>query len=109
MTLKTDMTTDLDDIFFLNDEFSEDLTLTPAGMAARTIKGIFDEPFEAVSPATGEVETTAPAVIVMTSDVSGVVNHGDIITRPGGTRYEIIGIRPDGTGVTELLLSRDEA
>ena len=80
----------------------------PAGMASRTIKGIFDEPYEAINPETGSMETTVPAATVMHSDISGVANHGDIIERSTGTRYAIIGIRPDGSGITQLLLSRDE-
>jgi len=109
MTLKTDILTDLDSTFFSNDEFSEALTLGLAGMTALTIKGIFDDPYEAVNPETQEIETTAPTALVMTADVDGVVNHGDIITRSTGTAYEIIGIKPDGAGTTRLILSQDEA
>jgi len=109
MTLKADILTDLDSTFFNNDEFSEDLTLSPGGMADRTIKGIFADSYEAINPDTGAVETTAPTVLVMTSDVEDVANHGDVITRSTGTRYEIIGIKPDTAGTTRLILSEDSA
>ena len=108
MTLKTDIIADLDNTFFNNDEFSDDLTLAPAGMEARTIKGIPTDPYESLNPATNEVETTAPTALVMSSDVVDIANHGDTITR-GTTVYEIIGIQPGGTGTTLLSLSQDEA
>jgi hypothetical protein len=107
MTLKTDILSDLDSVFFNNDEFSENLTYTPSGGKATTIKGIFTDPYEAVNPATHEAETTAPTVLAMNADITGIA-HGDIITR-GSTAYEVIGIQPDTHGTTRLVLSEDEA
>ncbi|HOO90732.1 MAG TPA: hypothetical protein PLA74_07895 [Syntrophales bacterium] len=108
MTLKADILTDLDSVFFSNDEFSEDFTFTPTGLTARTIKGIFDAPYQAVSPESGEIETTAPSILVMTSDVSGVVHHGDAMTRVSDSvNYEVVGIQPDTAGTTRLIMSRE--
>ncbi len=97
MTFKEDLLTDLDDVFFNNDDFSVDVTYKLA-----TIQGIFDnEFFESVDDSVG-VETTAPKVIVKSSDVVGAV-HGETMTI-NTIDYKIIGIQPDGTGITEILL-----
>ena len=49
-----------------------------------------------------EVESSQPMVTVETSKVSGVA-HGDTMAIDG-TTYNIVAIRPDGTGITDLVL-----
>lgn len=99
MTLKADITSDL--TTFLNaDEFAVSITYNSA-----TIKGIFDDEYKAVNQLTGEVEATAPQVVVKTSDISGIA-HGNPLTI-NSTTYYVIGIQQDGTGLTTIILSRD--
>ena len=99
------MLTDLDDVFLATDEFADAVTYRNQYSEEETINGIFDEPHEEVNPVTGMVETTAPQIEVKSSDVVDAVQR-ETITRDGTTWY-IIGIHPDGAGMTILILSQD--
>lgn len=104
MTFAASLTGDLD--AFLNAaEFAKSLTVTSLDGAPVTIIGIFDAPFEAISALTGAVELTAPSVIVKTSATSSL-RHGDWVG-VDGVDYRIIGMQPDGTGLSRLVLSTD--
>lgn len=92
MTVFTDAMTDI-----LNDE---DLG-TDAVYEGGTIRVLFQNGFVVVNG----VETTAPMVECLDTDVAGVA-HGDAMTVNGVT-YRIIGIQPTGSGVTKLILSED--
>ena len=98
-----DFDSDLD--IFLSD-FAVDATYTPAGGTAKTIKSIFDSEYITMSPA-GDigVESVSPAAYCKTSALTGA-KHGDTLVI-SGTTYYIVGIHPDGTGITILILSRD--
>ncbi len=99
MTFKNDLTDDLD-IFLDDNEFAANVILNSV-----TIQGIFDNEFlEAVEGEMG-VETTIPQVMVKSSDIASAV-HGDTMTI-NSVVYNIIGIQPDGTGMTLILLSED--
>lgn len=87
-------------------DFAVDAAFSHAGGQASIIKVIFDNDFKAVNLATGEVESTGPQAVCKTSDVSNAV-HGDTLT-VGCISYYIIGIQPDGTGITILFLSKDQ-
>jgi hypothetical protein len=99
MTFKDDLTTDLD-IFLNSNEFAVDVTYQSA-----TIKGVFDAPFESAVEGEMGIESTLPQVLVKTSDVASAV-HGQTMTI-NSVVYQIIGIQPDGTGMTLILLSED--
>lgn len=99
MTLKSDILSDLS-TFIDTDEFAVSITYNSTSIA-----GIFDDEYKGVNPLTGEIEATAPQVIVKTSDVSGIV-HGSTLTI-NSTTYYVINIMQDGTGLTTLLLSKD--
>ena len=99
MTLKSDILSDLA-TFIDTDDFAVSITYNSASIA-----GIFDDEYKGVNPLTGEIEATAPQVIVKISDVSGIV-HGSVLLI-NSTTYYVISIRPDGTGLTTLILSKD--
>ena len=99
MTLKTDILNDLP-TFLDTDDFAVSITYN-----SKSIAGIFDDEYKGVNPLTGEIEATAPQVIVKISDVSGIV-HGSVLLI-NSTTYYVISIRPDGTGLTTLILSKD--
>lgn len=100
MTFKDDLTTDLD-IFLNSNEFAVDVTFNAA-----TIRGIFDNEFIALLEREGiGVEGAGPQCLFKTSDVSTAI-HGDTMTIESIV-YNIIGIQPDGTGLTRILLSED--
>ncbi len=99
MTFKDDLTNDLD-IFLNADEFAVDVTYLAA-----TIQGIFDAPFSSAVAGEMGIESSLPQVTVKTSDVASAV-HGQTMTI-NSVVYQIIGIQPDGTGMTTILLSED--
>lgn len=93
-----DLTADLT-IFFA--DFGVAATYTPAGGAAASITVLFDNAFVAAEG----VESLGPAATCKASDVANA-RHGDTLVIDS-TTYNIIGIHPDGAGLTLLLLSKD--
>jgi hypothetical protein len=98
-TFKDDLTNDLD-IFFNSEEFAVDVTYNAA-----TIQGIFDAEFSSAVEGEMGVESTVPQVLLKTSDVPSVA-HNETMTI-NSVVYKVIGIQPDGTGMTLILLSED--
>ena len=70
---------------------------------ATTFTGIFDNDFLAVDLDESEVESTEPTLLARTADVSGLA-HGDTLTI-SAVSYTVRGIQPDGTGMTQIMLS----
>ncbi len=99
MTFKNDLTNDLD-IFLNSDEFAVDVTYNSA-----TIQGIFDDEFTSAVEGEMGIESSVPQVLVKTSDVPNVA-HNETMTI-NSVVYNVIGIQPDGTGMTLILLSQD--
>ena len=99
MSFLADTTTDLDTMFD-DDGFAVD-----AIIGAAPVKVIFDEPYEAVSPITGEVDTTAPKCLIRSADATAVV-QGTAITIVG-VSYTVMDVQPGGQGLTELILSTE--
>lgn len=105
MTLAADMITDLS-TFYDTDDFAVSATLT-VGSTVTTPKVIFSDPYEAISPATGEIATTAPTARGKASDFTGVVIGTSTIVI-SGTTYIIRGKQPSEDGLEVLLiLSKD--
>ena len=96
MTLKDDLLSDLD-TFIDDDDFAVDVTFN-----AVTFSGIFDNAFEVV---VDNVETTQPMVRVKDTDITGMV-HDSVVTI-NSIAYNVTALRPDGTGLTRVLLSQD--
>jgi len=92
------------DAFFATEVFGKMATYTRSGYPAVSIPVIFEAPGSIMPLADGtEVETTAPKVLCRTEDLPSV-SHGDTVT-VDAKPYKVIGISPDGTGVTTLTLS----
>jgi len=70
---------------------------------ASTFVAIFDNDFLAVDLDESEVESTEPTLLARTTDVSGLA-HGDSLTI-SAVSYTVRGIQPDGTGMTQIMLS----
>jgi len=69
-----------------------------AVFGADTISGVFDNKFVEVNG----VEDVHPVFTCRTADVPGVA-QGSAIT-VNGTAYTVVGVQPDGTGMSMLLL-----
>jgi len=70
---------------------------------ASTFVAIFDNDFLAVDVDESEVESSEPTLLARTADVSGLA-HGDSLTI-SAVSYTVRGIQPDGTGMTQIMLS----
>jgi Phage Head-Tail Attachment len=94
-------TEDINSFFHLTDH-AIDAEWTPSGGSAATIAGIFnDEYFEDVGGPVG-VEGSQPVFVCAAASVPGV-DQGDAIVIDSKT-YSIINVRPDGTGIVDLIL-----
>lgn len=86
--------------------FTEDLTAffdtsdfaITATVGGSSVNGILDSEFVEV----GDVEAARPVFMCASSDVPSVT-HGTTVVA-SGTTYKVIGIEPDGTGITQLYL-----
>lgn len=93
-------------VFFNTNDFGVNATFTPrTGGASSTIKGIFDKEFVAVGDG-GEVEvaSTDPVFQCKSSDITNARGGTLVIS---GVTYNIVVEKPDGTGVTMLVLEDD--
>lgn len=68
-------------------------------------KGIFHNEYEAAVLFSGEIESRAPYVEVREADFSAI-NHTDTVTIDA-VAYKVIEVKPDGTGMMVLILSKD--
>jgi hypothetical protein len=97
-TFKQDIISDIDEVILDNDEFSVDVLYN-----STTFQGIFDDGFIDSADDGVAVESTAPQVQVKSTDVAGAL-HGQTMTIESVV-YKIIGVQPDGTGMTLIMLS----
>ena len=78
-------------------------TYTPSGGSASTVNVIFNDDYLAIPGGMMvEVEGSTPVAVVRSSDVSNVA-QGDAVVINSVT-YSVVGVRPDGTGITELAI-----
>ena len=77
-------------------------TYTPSGGSASTVNVILNDDYLSIPGGMMEVEGSTPVAVVRSSDVSSVA-QGDALVVDSVT-YSVVGVRPDGTGITELAL-----
>lgn len=73
-------------------------------IGAATVKGIFGNEFYEADGYNGSVETVKPAFHCKTSDVSTVTHGANAVIN--SITYKVRGIRPDGSGITTLILEK---
>ena len=88
--------------FFDTTEHGTAATFTRAGPPGVSVVCVFRNEFFQVDDGMVAVESSQPLVTVESSKITGVA-HGDTMTIDG-TTYNIVAIKPDGTGVTDLVL-----
>ena len=84
-------------------EFAEEVAWTSGGGSSSTVRGIFDRISEVQD--IGEMiqmDGVAAMFNAATVDVPGV-KHGDTVVARG-TTYKVVGVEPDGTGRTVVVL-----
>lgn len=84
-------------------------TYTPNGGSAAAINVSFAEPFDLAAPAGVEVNSTMPAALCRSSDLSnsGRGQKNETLVIDGAAFYVMHG-EPDGHGHTTLFLSRHQ-
>jgi len=100
-----DFASDLDTIFD-TDEHAQTAIYIRQGYASAQIPVIFDNEYS-TAEGIGEpgMGVPSPQVLCKTADVPSA-SHGDTLL-VGGITYYVQEVRPDGTGITTLILSRD--
>ncbi|WP_299393276.1 head-tail joining protein [Pelagibius sp.] len=90
--------------FFDPEVFGVAATWSPAGGGGPiTVNGIFDNEFASgLQEDDVAVETSQPRFTCASEDVPNIA-QGDSLT-VNATIYAVVGVQPDGTGITELLL-----
>lgn len=92
-------------VFFSTDDFA-----VTATVGAASVSVIFDrEHVEAMGGFGGGIDATQPTALLKTSDVTArsIARNTAIVI--SGTTYYVQSLRPDGTGLTLLALSLEQA
>ena len=87
---------------FFNTGLETDALVTSAS-GSKTIKVQFLNAYEAMKIQGYEFESAGPIAVCKTDEVSDVT-HGDTI-KIGIIEYRALEIQPDGTGITQILLT----
>jgi hypothetical protein len=99
MGFKEDKVADKD-VFRNPDEFDETFVFSRTGL---TKSAGFHNNYVTAE----DVETSDPFVKIYDDDYPGIV-HGDTLTRVDTSQvYNVIGVHPDGTGYSDIVLSVD--
>ncbi len=93
--------------FFDTDAFAQTAVYTRLGYPSVPIPVIFDSEYSVVQEI-GEpgMGVPSPQALCKTADVANA-SCGDTLV-VNGTTYYVQEVRPDGTGITTLILSRDQ-
>ena len=94
----------------IEDDNDRDTMLVDGGVSATyngtaTITVLFDDAYfeDGVGDGAG-VDSSAPAALAKTSDVSGATIGSTLVI--GGTTYHVTSVQPDGQGMTRLVLEK---
>lgn len=94
--------------FFDTDGFGEEFTYFPAIGSPIVAVGIYDNAFYSAQGGEIEVAGSQPQVVYATASIPEAPVYGERLTVKGKD-YTIVGIEPDGTGITTLKLEvRDD-
>lgn len=95
------MITDLDGFFTGLD--AKDVTVVLADGTRRTFKAYFDAPYLEPRLEDFAVETAAYKLTCQARDVAGVTRKSTAVW-VDGAEYAVSAVRPDGTGIVEVML-----
>lgn len=88
------------------EEFGITATLEAPGGSTASVVGVFDADYAAADPDTGaDLSSVEPRFLGRTIDLAAAGEGYALIA--AGVRYAVWDNRPDGTGLSELLLHRE--
>ena len=90
--------------FFDTSAHGSSVTYTPSGGSASTINGILNNEYELVDVGDVGVENQVPILTVKSSDVPTIAQGDTFVI--DSTTYKSVIVRPDGTGITEIVLEK---
>jgi len=90
--------------FFDTDAHGVSATFTPSGGSASTINVIFNNEYELIDVGGVGVESSAPVVTCKSSDLTGIAQGDQFVI--SSITYKARIVRPDGTGITEIVLEK---
>lgn len=73
-----------------------------ATFGSRTFAGLLDRPYVSANPLEQEVDGATAALVVKSADADGIANGARLLV--DGSKYEVLSVQPDGTGMTTLVL-----
>ncbi len=96
---------EVDAFFDVNDPGRESIQYVEYGAASKPIVVIWDEQYAATSVEGLEAMNFKPNALCRSVDVPNATDK-DTVVRNSQTYY-VIDVRPDGTGITRLIFSKD--
>lgn len=103
MSFKEVMERDLDAI--LNPkEFGEEIIIVSSIGVSRQVFGIFDEEYEVINIESNSIEGTNPIVTIKSADAADLSRRDKVKVRLKS--FSVLEIKPDGTGLTTLVLGK---
>lgn len=103
-TLAAQLIDDFDAFMDCTTGFASMCSWEPTGETSYYVCGIFDRPVDEVDAIVTH-EAAKPTLTVATHDVPRAKQGDSVVIN--GTRYYVSAAKPDGTGVTVLVLSTD--
>ena len=95
------------DQFFATTEHAIAASYTPSGLSERSINVLFQNEYFEIDSGTVGVEGRQSLLVAKASDIVGT-GHGDKFTI-SSQKYNVVTVRPDGTGMVELVLELQDA
>jgi len=91
-----------DDRLVMLTDFGVECSYTPEGGATSVIRCILLNDYYSVESGSVAVEVNQPIAVIRTADAPSIA-HGDSMVISAVT-YKVVNIRPDGTGISEIVL-----
>ena len=94
---------DLDAVFDTEMGFAEKFEFNGTVVGGLTLIGIFDRGYQDTHPLIAEVDVEPNTMLVRTSETEKVRPKDEVVIDL--VTYEVVGIVPNGTGITNLTLN----
>jgi hypothetical protein len=83
-------------------KFSPGATFPNRNQSTVDVVGIFDNEYLSIAADGPDIDARQPALLCRSADVTDAVNNS--MVEIGSAVYKVVGVEPDGTGITALAL-----